>query len=65
MRGKDAIVLTVCGLAAATGAGVWVMSGGEKAPSSELTVAMATPEPEVVERQVIQPRVRTDRKSVV
>jgi len=62
MRGKDAIVLTVCGLAAATGAGVWVMSGGEKAPSSELTVAMATPEPEVVERQVIQPRVRTARE---
>ena len=62
MRGKDAIVLTVCGLAAATGAGVWVMSGGEKAPSSELTVAMATPEPEVVERQVIQPRVRQARE---
>ncbi|MFG0243048.1 MAG: hypothetical protein ACF8R9_09700 [Phycisphaerales bacterium JB054] len=62
MRGKDAIVLTVCGLAAATGAGVWVMSGGEKAPSSDLVVAMATPEPEVVERQVVQPRVRPTRE---
>ena len=62
MRGKDAIVLTVCGLAAATVAGVWVMGGGEKDPSTDLTVAMATPEPEVVERQVIEPRVRPVRE---
>ena len=63
MRGKDAIVLTVCGLAAATGAGVWVMSGGgDKAANSDLVVAMATPEPEVVERQTIQPRERPARE---
>lgn len=62
MRGRDAIIVTVCGLAAATGAGVWVMSGGDAQPPTTpaaLAQPQAEPEPPAAQplpRQRREPR---------
>lgn len=65
MRGKDAIVLGFCGVAAATGAGVWVISGGgEVAAPAESVVAMGAPEeaePVLIDRTAGESRVRPPR----